>query len=254
MQGYYAGRFGYRVRGAWLKHLMAMTAVRSPGLREHLDRLILMQPPLPNGRALDVGCGEGRTVEALASLGWDAEGVDFDAEAVEHAVARGLRVRLGTLEEQSYPGSHFDAIGLSHVLEHVPDPLATLKECRRLLSSRGRLVLTTPNALSLGHRRFGPDWRGLEPPRHLQVFTPGALRALVARAGLIEESLQGPTLGAAFTHAESRRIRGNRDARAGDHEALAFAREEATTATTDPWAGEELLLVATAAGEPTTAA
>ena len=132
-----------------------------------------------------------------------------------------------------------------HVIEHVPDPLGTRTECRRLLRPGGRLVLTTPNALGMGHRRFGRDWRGLETPRHLQVFTPGALRALVDRSGLAEVSLESRTYGAAFIHAESRRIRGEAAARPGDPGALAFAREEAAAAATDPWAGEELLLIAT---------
>lgn len=245
MGGYYADRYGYSVPGHWFKRLMARAVVRTPELREYLDRLILMQPPRAGGRALDIGCGDGRTVETMASLGWDAEGLDFDAAAVEHARARGLHVRLGSLESQRYPSSHFDVIGMTHVLEHLPDLLATLKECRRLLRPDAQLVLSTPNALSLGHRHFGRDWRGLEVPRHLQVFTPGALRALVARAELTELSLECPTLGAAFAHAKSRRIRGDADARLGDAEARAFAREEAAEAARDPWAGEELLLVAT---------
>lgn len=245
MQGYYADRYGYPVHGGWAKRLLGRAVVRSLELREILDRLILMQPPLAGGRALDVGCGEGRTVETLAMLGWDAEGVDFDGAAIERGLARGLQLRLGTIEDQHYPASHFDAIGMSQVLEHLPDPLATLKECRRLLKPDAQLVLATPNALCLGHRRFGRDWRGLETPRHLQVFTPGALRRTVERAGLRVSSLTAPTLGAAFAHSESRRIRGDAAARIDDAAARAFAREEAEAAIGDPWAGEELLLVAT---------
>ena len=245
-QGYWASRYGYRVRLAGAKRLLARAAVRSQETREYLDRLVLMQPPRPGGRALDVGCGEGATVEALATLGWDAEGVDFDAAAVVRAVERGLRVRLGSLEGQHYPAGHFDVIGMTHVLEHVPDPLATLRECARLLRPGGQLVLATPNARSLGHRRFGRDWRGLEPPRHLQVFTPGALRRLAERAGFALATLESRTLGAAFASAESRRIQGATDARLDDAEARAFALEEAAAAAVDPWAGEELLLVATA--------
>lgn len=245
MQGWWAERFGYRVTGAAGKRLLARALVRAPGLREHLDRLVLLQPPRAGGRALDLGCGEGRTVEALASLGWDAEGVDFDDHAVARGRARGLRLRTGTLEDQRYPDAHFHALGMSHVLEHLPDPLATLAEVHRVLAPGGRLVLATPNAASLGHARFGRDWRGLEPPRHLQVFSPGALRTLVGRAGLAIASLESRALGAAFASAESRRIRGEAGARIGDATARAFAREEAASLANDPWAGEELLLVAT---------
>jgi 2-polyprenyl-3-methyl-5-hydroxy-6-metoxy-1,4-benzoquinol methylase len=245
-QGYFSERFGYRVRAAWFKRLLARLGARSPELREYLDRMVLAQPPRADGRALDVGCGEGRTVETMAALGWDAEGVDFDAAAIARAAARGLRVRVGTVEAQGYPAAHFDAIGVSHVLEHLPDPLATLAECCRLLRPGGQLVVLTPNALCLGHRRFGRDWRGLEPPRHLQVFTPGALRATAERAGLRVLSMTAPTIGAAFMHAESRRIRGEAGAHPGDGPARAFAREAIAAAAVDPWAGEELLMFATA--------
>lgn len=247
MQGHWAGRYGYRVPLAGPKRLLAALAVRTPELREHLDRLVLMQPPRPGGRALDVGCGDGRTVEALAMLGWDAEGVDFDAAAVRRAAARGLRVRAGSLEDARYPDASFDAVGMSHVIEHLPDPPATLREVRRVLRPGGQLVLATPNAASLGHRRFGRNWRGLEPPRHLQVYTAAALRRAAEAAGLAVVSLESRALGAAFASAESRRIAGEAAARLGDAASHAFAREEAAAlASGDAWAGEELLLVAAA--------
>ncbi len=185
-------------------------------------------------------------MEELARLGWEAEGVDFDAAAVAQARARGLRVHAGALEAQRYPDAHFDAIGMSHVLEHLPEPLATLAECRRLLRPGARLVLATPNATSLGHRRFGRDWRGLETPRHLQVFTAAALRRVLEHAGLHEVSLASEHPRGGFNHAESRRIAGAIGARFDDAPALAFAREEVAAMAADPWAGEELLLVATA--------
>jgi hypothetical protein len=51
------------------------------------------------------------------------------------------------------------------------------------------LVLTTPNLESVGHRRFGADWRGLEPPRHLHVFSVESLESCVVRVGLTVASV-----------------------------------------------------------------
>ena len=65
----------------------------------------------------------------------------------------------------------FDAVTMSHVIEHVPDPVAFLDKCRRVLRPGGRLVLSTPNVRSLGHKRFRQSWRGLEPPARYSKYT-----------------------------------------------------------------------------------
>ena len=126
---------------------------------------------LAPGRLLDVGCGNGQFLATAAAVGWNATGIDFDEQAV--AAARrlpGVRAEVGDLMDQAFPAAAFDAIVLNNVIEHVPDPVATFAECARLLRPGGRLVMITPNLDALGHRAFGPDWRGLEPPRHLHVF------------------------------------------------------------------------------------
>jgi 2-polyprenyl-3-methyl-5-hydroxy-6-metoxy-1,4-benzoquinol methylase len=244
-EGHYAARFGYVVRGAAVKRLLALALRARPDLAEWLDDLILRLPPCPGGRVLDVGCGEGRTLEQLRDLGWQVEGVDFDSRALRSAEARGVPVRLGTLADQRYPDSSFDAVVHRHVLEHVPDPVALLAECRRVLRPDGRLVLLTPNAKSLGHARFGSDWRGLEPPRHLQVFTPEALRRAAEAAGLRVDTLETTAAGAAFIHAQSRLVRGEAGASPDDRAARRFEHEERRHLARHPWAGEELWLTAT---------
>src|ERR1039458_5907464 len=98
------------------------------------------------GRMLDVGCGDGSVLKLAQELGWNAEGVDFDAQAVNTARRKGLSVRLGGLAKQRYPDESFDLVLMSHVIEHVHDPLATLREVRRVLRVGGTLAVTTPNA------------------------------------------------------------------------------------------------------------
>ncbi len=140
---------------------------------------------LQGGTLLDVGCGGGAQLVQLRSLGWRVMGVDPDARAVEMARRdRGLDVRQGTLEEQRFPSGQFDAVVLSHTIEHVHDPEGLLRECGRVLKPGGRLVVVTPNVESLGHRRLGAAWIGLQPPRHLYLFSCRTLRRLAERAGL----------------------------------------------------------------------
>jgi 2-polyprenyl-3-methyl-5-hydroxy-6-metoxy-1,4-benzoquinol methylase len=244
-QAYLASRLGYRTPAAGLKQPLATLLAPFPTHRENLEQLVMHLPAHESGRVVDVGCGNGLTVEVLRRLGWRAEGVDFDPVAVEDATGRGLEVHLGTLEAQGYGTGAFDAVTGSHLLEHVSDPAAFLRECRRILKPGGTLVLVTPNARSLGHREFGRTWRGLEPPRHLHIFTPAALEGLVERAGFTDRRLRSSARTAAFIHGASSRIaRASGVAAAAGPSASWFQLAERRALRTDPWAGEELLMIA----------
>jgi 2-polyprenyl-3-methyl-5-hydroxy-6-metoxy-1,4-benzoquinol methylase len=182
--GYLESKYDYRCvrRNRWgrlLAHLLYLHAPR----RRSIDLSVFCLKSKLNGRLLEVGCGSGATLEIMNQLGWQAEGVDFDRAAVEQARRKGLTVHLGTLAKLKLSGNTFDAIGARHFIEHVPDPIEMLRECRRLLKPGGLLVLITPNARSWGHSRFQADWRGLEPPRHLHVFTRSSLATACALAG-----------------------------------------------------------------------
>jgi SAM-dependent methyltransferase len=69
------------------------------------------------------------------------------------------------------------------VIEHLADPIGELKECRRILKPSGSIVIATPNANGLGHLAARRHWLGLDPPRHLQIFTPNALTRMLATSG-----------------------------------------------------------------------
>lgn len=181
--GYLGGRWGYSWGTKPWQRLLGSLLFLFPRRQAQLDFTVMYQHAVPGGRLLDVGCGSGELLERMQSLDWRVEGLDFDAKAVQVAQEYGLKVRLGTLEEQYYPEGSFDAITMSHVIEHVHDPLALLSECRRILKPGGCLVVVTPNLGSLGHNHFGVDWIALDPPRHLQLFEPQTLRRLAERSG-----------------------------------------------------------------------
>jgi 2-polyprenyl-3-methyl-5-hydroxy-6-metoxy-1,4-benzoquinol methylase len=170
-------------------------------------------PFVEAGRLLDIGCGSGAWLVLMKGLGWEAEGIDFDPQAVDAANKAGLRVHAGVLEDQKYPSEHFDALTMSHVIEHVPDPIATITECYRLLKPNGRLVLFTPNTSSLCHYYFGQDWRGLEPPRHLHIFSFTSMRRLFAHVGF-SKILIRPHIGPSVTY-ESYLLRQTRKGHGG---------------------------------------
>ena len=143
-----------------------------------------LQDPLPEGRLLDVGCGNGDMLDRLRQQGWYVEGTDVDPEAVINAHEKhGLTVHQGLLEELQFPTGSFDAVTLNHVIEHVHNPCELLGECLRVLKHHGRLVLITPNIDGLGHQKFGKSWLPLDPPRHLHLFTENTLRKCATKSG-----------------------------------------------------------------------
>jgi len=179
-RGYLAGKFQYAPASVpglarFLGKLLCLFPIR----RGQVDDEVRYLSAVPQGRLLDVGCGSGEWLVTMRELGWQVEGVDFDSGAIKVAKQNGLEACIGSLEQQQYPASRFDAVTLNHVIEHVPDPVLTLSECCRILKPGGKLVLCTPNGSSLGRRLFKEDWRGLEPPRHLHIFsTTNAVRLL----------------------------------------------------------------------------
>lgn len=148
--------------------------------------------PTPGSRILDVGFGRGEFLEFAKALGWTVEGIDSDIRAVDSALRRGLTVRLGGTEVFSHDSEVFDAITLSHVIEHVHDPRKLVTDCHRLLKSNGVLWLETPNIESLGHTQFGRNWLGLDVPRHLTLFNKTALYNLLQSSGFYDIELLPP--------------------------------------------------------------
>lgn len=185
INGYNSDRFGYvpseqlTMSARLLKWLIRLV----PTLRDEAAARVFWLDAMPAGQLMEVGFGNGVTLSRLKKLGWKVAGVEFDPVAVDLARQLGVDARLGSLEDGLYPDATFDAVVSSHLLEHLPDPRAHLEECHRVLRPGGRLVIVTPNASSVGHRIFGRNWRGLEPPRHLNVFGPLSIVRLAREAG-----------------------------------------------------------------------
>jgi 2-polyprenyl-3-methyl-5-hydroxy-6-metoxy-1,4-benzoquinol methylase len=181
-EGYRNDRFGTRRQpalriGAWLAYLL-------PGWRSRMEAQVRHLPRARPGDALlDIGCGDGAFLEFALEMGWKAEGIEMDPQAVEVARRRGLTVHQGSVDSLRDRKESYEVITLSHVIEHVHQPLQLLQACLRLLKPGGVLWLETPNLDAAGHTRYGRDWRGLEPPRHLVLFTWASLRLLLKAAG-----------------------------------------------------------------------
>ncbi len=200
---------------AWrLKYPATLRALRKglkllfrPAEAERAEFLRMYLPWVRGGRLLDAGCGAGNQLRFMRALGWDAEGLDPDPNAVKAANAAGLRVTQGDLLTAKFPDAAFDAVTMLHVVEHLVEPRRHIAECLRILKPSGRLMLITPNARSYGHRRFGKFWRGLESPRHLQVFTLPSLKQLVTSLGFQVKRSHSSARDAGYLLLFSERIR-----------------------------------------------
>lgn len=182
-RGYLARRYGYYPNISFTDRLLGLLSSMYPGRSSELDLSVMWLHASKRGRLLDIGSGSGWLVEHMNAVGWQAEGLDFDSQAVEKARGRGLTVHLGDLASQRFSNGSFDAVTMCHSIEHVHAPLLWLEESSRILRPRGCLVVVTPNNASLGHRVFGGNWLALDPPRHLHLFNMATLRRLLEEAG-----------------------------------------------------------------------
>lgn len=137
----------------------------------------------PSKRALELGCADGRFLMRLQQSGWEVQGVEFAEEPAQRALARGLPVHVGRLEPGLLPARSFDAVFAWMVIEHLHDPLATLREVRRIAKDTAWLVLSVPNFGCWEPKVFGRYWYSLELPRHLHHFTTRSLRRMLEQCG-----------------------------------------------------------------------
>ena len=164
--------------------------VRRPRLGAWARRFLSMDPERHGppwhgqGRLLDVGCGSGSFLYRMHRRGWSTVGLDISPQAVAHVRdSLQLPALLGSLPHPSIQPESFDVLTIWQCLEHVHQPLAMLREARRALAPGGRLYVTVPNIDSAAFRWFGPDWFGLDLPRHLVHFSPVTLRRMLEVAG-----------------------------------------------------------------------
>jgi len=139
---------------------------------------------VPNGKAIDIGCGNGKFMRTMNFLGWKFEGVEFNPVAVKACRSVGLKVFHGDLHAAAFENNSLDLITARQVIEHIPDPDNFMREIDRILKKGGRLVIETPNSKALGKRWFGTYWFANEVPRHLVLYCSTNLHMLARRHGL----------------------------------------------------------------------
>jgi SAM-dependent methyltransferase len=141
-------------------------------------------------RVLDIGCGFGEALAYHRRRGCDVEGVETDRNIARVAEQHGFAVRVGAFDPAHYAAASFDYVTMDQVIEHMPDPVASLRGVGRVLAPSGRLVLSTPNAESLNARLFGRRWIHWHAPYHLHFFSVASLARAAALADFAIDTLE----------------------------------------------------------------
>jgi ubiquinone/menaquinone biosynthesis C-methylase UbiE len=137
------------------------------------------------GVLLDVGCAAGDFLAAVQNL--DSRrllGTDLSDRAVRRARQRfGIQAWVGTVPALPLPSASVGVVTLWHVFEHLPHPVAALRDIARILEPDGVLILACPMADSWEARLFGRYWAGYDVPRHLFAYSRQTLPPLLQRVG-----------------------------------------------------------------------
>jgi len=143
-----------------------------------------------NGKpsVVDIGCATGALLAFLRDRGWQTTGVEISPSAEYARHERKLDIRSQNLEDCRFPPESFDVALASHVIEHLNNPAAFIREVGRLLRRGGYFMLTTPNIDGFQARLLGGRWRSAIFD-HLYLFSIRTIKALLKAQGFMIEGI-----------------------------------------------------------------
>ena len=176
--------------------------------RQAID--LMQQQGRAGDRLLDLGCATGLFMEMAERGGWQAYGTDVKETLVQRNRKRfGNRVKLQAGHRLDFEDGFFDVVTLFDVIEHLPDPVESLKEVARVLRPGGLVIISTPDIDGLLPRwtyrilcRPLGIWEHPEPPGHLFQFSFSTLSLVLGRAGLVPKTLRNFEIFIAYSVSE----------------------------------------------------
>jgi 2-polyprenyl-3-methyl-5-hydroxy-6-metoxy-1,4-benzoquinol methylase len=159
--------------------------------RFYLPRLRRIANFQKSGRLLDVGCAGGQFLAAAKRQSWQVSGVE-PAPTMRLRTAQSVGCRVyESIEEALASGEKFDCISMFEVIEHLSDPLITIRKVVRLLGPGGLLTVSTPNCEAPNAIPGVPFNLWFRPPMHISYFGPKTLSDCLRSAELRTLALDG---------------------------------------------------------------
>ena len=149
------------------------------------------------GKLLEIGSGYGFLLAEFKKDGWDVRGVEPNGFCCRYTrETHGIEAFSCILEDAGIADQSVDVVLLNHVIEHMDDPLSTLREINRVLKLNGHFVVETPRYDTLMFKLFGRRERSLNCDGHIYFFTTQTLQNFYQAAGfqLVELNYVGRTL------------------------------------------------------------
>lgn len=162
-------------------HLEKEEAVKKIKMESFDRRLQEIQNYVHGGKILDVGCATGFFLEKAKSKGFDPYGLELSEFAFKQAHKTfGDHVFWGTIEDLFFENNFFDVITMFDLLEHVTNPVTTLRCCRRILKPKGIIAAVLPDTSSMSAKVMGKGWTHYKK-EHLFYFSKQAIASLMEK-------------------------------------------------------------------------
>lgn len=128
--------------GSGIDGLVTLRIINAHRLLDHLIGLGLQK----GAKILEIGCSTGEFIEIAGTQGFDATGIEPDAEAYAIAAAKGLRVHNGFFPDDVPSDIAYDVLVFNHSFEHIPNPGNLVRSLAAYLQPDGRVVIHFPSS------------------------------------------------------------------------------------------------------------
>lgn len=137
-----------------------------------------------DARILDAGCAMGFMVELARLHGYNAYGFDPSSYALSRASSTIKQyLSQATIETASYKKNSFDVITMTDIIEHVQDPISSMRTLRQCLKRDGFIVIATGDTQSVAAKLLGKHWTFYIPPQHLFFLSKNNLTTMLHKSG-----------------------------------------------------------------------
>jgi len=154
-------------------------------IRDYNDIKIFLNQYYPQkGTLIEIGSGFGYLLNSLKQDGWEVKGIEPLQIGCQYTKSEfNIEAIPQTLEDTHLEDNSVDIFVMLHVIEHLADPTATLKEIFRILKPNGLLILETPRYDTVMFKLLGKRERSISCEGHIYFFTTDTIKQITANVG-----------------------------------------------------------------------